>query len=61
MRGRVICQHSNTETPLTAEIAVRLKAVIGGTALAVLFAWVQAATNSDDDVIVSSSLRSMVG
>ena len=58
--GRVICQHSSTEAPLTAEMAVRLNAVIGVTALGVLLPWLQAATNRDDDSIVSSDLRSMV-
>ena len=61
VRGRVICQHSSTEAPLAAEIAVRLKAVIGFIALTVLLAWLQAATtDSDDDRIVSSDLRSIL-
>ena len=58
--GRVICQHSSTEAPLTAEMAVRLKAVIGVIALAVLLPRLEAATKRDDDIIVSSDWRSMI-
>ena len=61
VRGRVICQHSSTEAPLNAEIAVRLKAVIGFIALAVLLAWPQAvATYSDNDSNVSSDGRGIL-
>ena len=55
VRGRVICQHSSTEAPLAAEMAVRFQAVIGFIASIVLLAWLQAATtDSDDDRIMSS-------
>lgn len=54
----MICQHCRTEVPLTAEMAVRLKAVI---VLLALLPWLEAATNSDDDKIASSDLRSMIG
>ena len=54
----MICQHCRTEVPLTAEMAVRLKAVI---VLLALLPWLEAATNSDDDRIASNDLRSMIG
>lgn len=61
VRGRVICQHSSTETPLNAEIAVRLKAVIGFIALAVLLARLRAvAIYSDNDSNVSSDGRGIL-
>ena len=63
-RGRVICQHCRIEAPLTAEMAVRLKAVIEDWALPVLLSllrWLKAATNSGDDRITSNETRSMIG
>ncbi len=60
----MICQHCRTEVPLTAEIAVRLKAVIGDWALTVLLALfrrLEATTNSGDDKIASNDSRSMIG
>lgn len=55
VRGRVICQHSSTEALLTAEMAVKLKDVIGVIALAMLMTWFQAATfERVNDSVVSS-------
>ena len=57
----MICQHSSTEAPLTADIAVRLKAVIGFSALTVLLLMLlPAATNSEEEMTVSSDFKSMV-
>ena len=53
----MICQHCRTEVPLTAEIAVRLKAVI---VLLALLPWLEAATSSEDDKIASSDFSSMI-
>ncbi len=60
-RGRVICQHCRIEVPLTAEIAVRLKAVIALTVLLALLRWLKATTNSGDDKTASNDSRSMIG